>query len=76
MSVRLTITEHYKELYGVDEKKIPPPNEGETIRAYIARAGLGKEEDILPVVGDRAKPFNYKLKAGDELTVYPLAASG
>ena len=76
MSVRLTIAAHYQELYGVDGKNAPAPRAGESIRAYIARAGLGREEDILPVVGDSAQPFGYCLKEGDELTIYPLAASG
>lgn len=76
MSVRVVITDHYQELYGVDGEKLPQPNAGESVREYVARAQLGREEDILPVVDEKAKSFLYQLKDGDVLTIYPLAASG
>ncbi|MDL2297874.1 hypothetical protein LJC40_01825 [Synergistaceae bacterium OttesenSCG-928-D05] len=76
MSVRIVITPHFSELYGVRESALPAPLSGESVREYIVRAGLGKEEDILPVVGGRAKSFDYRFEENDEVTIYPMAASG
>jgi len=40
------------------------------------RAGLGREENILAVVNDRAKPWDYRFSEEDIIEIYPMAASG
>lgn len=76
MAVRLEIQPDYAELYGVDAASLPEPLAGEDFRGYIKRSGLGKEEDILLVVGGVSKPFSYVFHDGDEIKIYPMAASG
>ena len=74
--IRLKIRPEYADLYGVDESSVLMPSAGETIRDYVVRSGIGKEENILPVVNNRTKPWNYSFSEGDVLEIYPMAASG
>lgn len=74
--MRLKIRQEYAEIYGIDVRPVPLPLVGESIREYVVRAGLGKEENILAVVNDRAKPWAYRFSAEDLLEIYPMAASG
>ena len=74
--IRLKIRPEYADLYNIAEDFLTRPSAGETIRDYVARAGIGKEENILPVVNGRAKPWNYSLSDDDVLEIYPMAASG
>lgn len=74
--IRLKIRPEYAELYGIDEDSVPLPIPGETVRDYVVRSGIGKEENILPVVNKRAKPWKYSFSDGDILEIYPMAASG
>lgn len=76
MTVTIEIYQDYAELYGIDTAALPPPLAGESVLEYIARAGLGKEEDILAVVNGVSRSVSYILKDGDALKIYPLAASG
>ena len=48
--MELKIRPEYAGLYGIDVSLMPMPKVGESIRDYVKRSGLGKEEDILPVV--------------------------
>ena len=74
--IRLKIRPEYEDLYNIVGDSLPLPLKGETIREYVARSGAGKEENILPVVNDRAKPWNYIFSDGDVFEIYPMAASG
>ncbi len=62
--MRLKIRPEYAEIYGIEEQSVPLPLEGETIREYVVRAGLGREENILAIVNDRAKPWDYRFSEG------------
>lgn len=72
----LKIRPEYADLYGIDENSVPLPLAGETVRDYVVRSGIGKEENILPVVKNKAKPWNYSFSEGDILEIYPMVASG
>lgn len=74
--MRLKIRPEYSEIYGIDTQSVPLPLESESIREYIVRARLGREENILAIVNDRAKPWDYRFSEGDLLEIYPMAASG
>lgn len=74
--IQLKIRTDYAQLYRIDEDSLPLPFEGETLRDYVVRSGIGKEENILPVVNKRAKPWSYIFSDGDILEIYPMAASG
>lgn len=74
--IRLKIRPEYADLYGINEETVPLPIAGETIRDYVVRSVLGKEENILPVVNKRAKPWNYSFSDRDILEIYPMVASG
>lgn len=74
--MRLKIRQEYADIYGIDVESVPLPLKGESIREYIVRAGLGREENILAIVNDRAKPWDYRFSEGDLLEIYPMAASG
>lgn len=74
--IRLEIRPEYADLYNIVEESLPLPSAGETIRDYVVRSGLGKEENILPVVNGRARPWNCRLSDDDVLEIYPMAASG
>lgn len=74
--IRLKIRSGYADLYNIAEGSLPLPSAGESIRDYVARSGAGKEENILPVVNGRAKPWDYIFSDGDALEIYPMAASG
>jgi hypothetical protein len=74
--MRLKIRPEYAEIYGIDAQSVPLPLEGESIREYVVRAQLGREENILAVVNDRAKPWDYRFSAEDIIEIYPMAASG
>lgn len=76
MVVRIEIHPDYAGLYGIDAVSLPEPLAGEDFRSYIKRSGLGKEEDILLVVGGASKPFSYVFRDGDTVKIYPMAASG
>lgn len=76
MTVTIEIYRDYAELYGIATAGLPAPRAGERVLEYIVRAGLGKEEDILAVVNGVSKPASYIIRDGDELKIYPLAASG
>lgn len=76
MAVKIEIQPDYAELYGVGAAGLPEPLEGEDFRSYIKRSGLGKEEDILLVVGGVSKPLSYVFRDGDIVKIYPMAASG
>lgn len=76
MSVSLKIRPEYAELYGVSTGELPLPEAGESLRDYVGRAKLGKEEDILAVVNGRAKPWSYRLLDSDCVEIYPMAAAG
>lgn len=52
------------------------PSAGESIREYVLRSGLGKEEDILAVVNGRARDWDYRFSERDTVEIYPMAASG
>lgn len=75
MAIRIEIQPDYAELYGV-AASLPEPLDGEDFRSYVKRVGLGKEEDILLVVGGVSKPFSYVFRDGDNVKIYPMAASG
>lgn len=74
--IRLKIRPEYADLYNIVEDSLPLPSAGETIMDYVVRSGIGKEENILPVVNGRARPWNYSLCNDDVLEIYPMAASG
>ncbi len=74
--MRLKIRQEYADIYGIDVESVPLPLKGESIREYIVRAGLGREENILAIVNDRARPWEYRFSEGDLLEIYPMAASG
>ena len=74
--MRLKIRQEYADIYGIDVESVPLPLKGESIREYIVRAGLGREENILAIVNDRAKPWDYRFSEGDLLEIYPMVASG
>ena len=74
--MRLKIRPEYAEIYGIDAQSVPLPLEGESIREYVVRAQLGREENILAVVNDRAKPWDYRFSEEDIIEIYPMAASG
>lgn len=74
--MELKIRLEYAGLYGIDVSLMPMPKVGESIRDYVKRSGLGKEEDILPVVNGRAKSWDYTLSESDVIEIYPMAASG
>lgn len=76
MPVKIEIQPDYALLYGVSSVGLPEPLEGEDFRSYIKRAELGKEEDILLVVGGVSKPLSYVFRDGDAIKIYPMAASG
>lgn len=74
--MELKIRPEYAGLYGIDVSLMPMPKVGESIRDYVKRSGLGKEEDILAVVNGRAKSWDYILSESDVIEIYPMAASG
>ena len=74
--IELKIRPEYAELYSINVQSVSLPLEGETLRAYVARSEIGKEENIFPVVNDTAKPWSYVFSDGDVLEIYPMAASG
>lgn len=76
MTVTITIHEHYSELYGVRTADVPAPSVGESVRQYLQRAAIGREEDVLTVVSGKAKALDYRFEKGDRVVIYPLAASG
>lgn len=76
MAVRIELQPDYAELYGIDAASLPPPAAGESFKSYMKRFGLGKEEDILLVVNGVSKPLTYIFSDGDDIRIYPMAASG
>ena len=74
--MELKIRPEYAGLYGIDVSLMPMPKVVESIRDYVKRSGLGKEEDILPVVNGRARPWNYAFSESDVIEIFPMAASG
>ena len=56
--MKLKVRPEYAEIYGTDISSLPMPKIGESIRDYVLRSGLGKEEDILAVVNGRAKSWD------------------
>ena len=76
MSITIEIHSDYTELYGISAAGLTQPRCGESVSEYAKRASLGKEEDMLIIVGGRSKPMSYRFKDGDVVKIYPLAASG
>lgn len=76
MTIRIEIQQDYAKLYRIDSDKLPEPVAGESFRDYMKRSGLGREEDILLVAGGVSKPLSYVFRDGEDVVVYPLAASG
>ncbi|MDD4160788.1 MAG: hypothetical protein PHO18_07570 [Synergistaceae bacterium] len=74
--MQLDIRPEYAEIYDIDTGSLPIPREGESIREYIMRASLGKEEDILAVVNGLSKPWSYRFSEGDIIEIYPMLAGG
>ncbi len=74
--MELKVRPEYAEIYGTDISSLPMPKIGESIRDYVLRSGLGKEEDILAVVNGRAKSWDYILSESDVIEIFPMAASG
>lgn len=74
--IRIEIQPDYAELYGIDAASLPEPVAGESFRSYMERSRIGREEDILLVVGGVSKPFSYVFSDGDTVKIYPMAASG
>ena len=74
--MQIRIRPESEKIYGVDGSSLPLPKPGESIREFVMRAGIGKEENILPVVNNRAKPWEYRFSESDIVEIYPMAASG
>ncbi len=74
--MNLRVRPEYTEIYGIDISLLSMPKTGESIRDYVKRSGLGKEENILAVVNGRAKQWNYMFSDSDDIEIYPMAASG
>ena len=74
--MRLKIRPEYAEIYGIDALSVPLPLEGESIREYVVRAALGREENILAIVNDKAESWDYRFSEEDLVEIYPMAASG
>ena len=74
--MQLKIRPEYADIYCVDLGSLPMPSAGESIREYVLRSGLGKEEDILAVVNGRARHWDYRFSETDIVEIYPMAASG
>lgn len=74
--IRIEIQPDYAELYGINAANLPEPAVGESFISYMKRSRIGREEDILLVVGGVSKPLSYILSDGDTVKVYPMVASG